>query len=108
MAEHVKRLRDCVMAGKKVDMDEMNVIMDGTTVPRSALTNMLMFQYASPFALCSMCSMNGRLPSPPCPCLQMRSPLTRFLRSDSKAEKKFYTIEAVWNALKCQDYRTRA
>ena len=48
MAEHVKRLRDCVMAGKKVDMDEMNVIMDGTTVPRSALTNMLMFQYAPP------------------------------------------------------------
>ncbi len=44
MAEHVKRLRDCVIAGKKVDMDEMNVIMDGTTVPRGTLTNMLMFQ----------------------------------------------------------------
>jgi hypothetical protein len=40
--------------------------------------------------------------------LQMSSPLTRFLRADSKAEKKFYTIEAVWNALKCQDYRARA
>jgi hypothetical protein len=48
MAEHVKRLRDCVIAGKKVDMDEMHVIMDGQTIPRGALTNMMMSQCASP------------------------------------------------------------
>ena len=31
----------------------------------------------------------------------------RVFRLDPKAEKKFYTIEAVWNALKCKDYRVR-
>lgn len=71
MAEHVKRLRECVLAGKKIDMDEMNVIMDGQKVPRNALTNFMISQ------------------------------------TDAKAEKKFYTVEAVWNALKCKDYRVR-
>ncbi len=48
MAEHVKRLRECVLGGKKIDMDEMNVIMDGQKVPRSALTNFMISQYVSP------------------------------------------------------------
>jgi hypothetical protein len=48
MAEHVKRLRDAVIAGKKVDMDDMNVIVDGHAIPRNSLTNMMATLCVSP------------------------------------------------------------
>jgi hypothetical protein len=105
MAEHVKRLRDCVMAGKKVDMDDIHVIMDGQTVPRNALTNIMMSS-----AYESLNRKNASFkPQLRAQMLvlaaQVINSLTSFFRVDPG--KKFYTIEAVWNALKCKDYRVR-